>query len=267
MTNRVRMLHGGYLNDGRITRQGRYVVRQQDHPWPEAVDEAMDVLASRGFSFCPQLVARMDPCSVTLTYLPGRALTNPVPRWAATAGTLIRATRFVSAFSLAAAGLRSSMTKSDWLTEPDSAGDDLVHGDPHPTNLIFSTCRRPTGLIDFELATLGPGIWNLISLIFGWAPLEPVAVTCWRHVAGLCPEQRIQTILRHWHMCVSGSDLMAECHSFLRWRKNWIKALADLGNEGARRFAADPEFDCRFNHAIKVMTAACGRLRGRNPAA
>lgn len=259
MANRLRVLHGGYLNDGRITRQGRHVVRRQDHPWPEAVDEAMELLASRGFTCCPRLVARIDPCSVTLTYLPGRALGNPVPRWAATASTLIRATRFVSAFSVAATGLRYSMTKSDWLCQTDSAGDDLVHGDPHPTNLIFSTFRRPTGLIDFELATFGPGIWNLISLIFGWAPLEPVNLTCWRYVPGLCPDQRIQTILQNWHSRVSRPELLAECHSFVRWRKSWIKALADLGNEGAQRFAADPEFDGRFSNAIRLMTAVCER--------
>lgn len=259
MANRVRMLRGGYLNDGRIARLGRHVVRQQDHRWPAAIDEAMEVLHSRGFTCCPQLIARIDPCSVTLTYLPGRALTNPVPRWAATPSTLIRATRFVSAFSVAAAGLRYSMTKSDWLFQPDSAGDDLVHGDPHPTNLIFSKFRRPTGLIDFELATLGPGIWNLVSLIFCWAPLEPVNLTCWRNVPGLRPDQRIQTILRHWHTCVSAPELIAECHGFTSWRKSWIKALADIGNEGARSFLADPEFDRRFSHAIELVTAVCGR--------
>lgn len=257
MANRVHVLHGGYLNEGGVTRQGRYVIRRQDHPWPEAVDEAMEVLASRGFSCCPQLVTRTDPCSVTLTYLSGRALSNPVPRWAATADTLIRVTRFVSAFSVAATGMRPNLTKTDWLTQPDSAGNDLVHGDPHPTNLIFSACRRPTGLIDFELATLGPGIWNLISLIFGWAPLEPVSVTCWRHVRGLCPVQRIQIILRHWHTRVSALELIGECLNFVRWRKNWISALADMGNEGARNFAADPGFDSRLNHAINLMTEAC----------
>ena len=146
------------------------------------------MLAARGFICCPRLVERIDSCSVTLTYLPGRALSSPVPRWAADARTLIRATRFVSAFSMTAAGMRASMAKSDWLTQPDSAGDDLVHGDPHPTNLIFSPCRRPTGLIDFELATLGPGIWNLISLIFGWGS----AGAGQRHLlalrAGIVPE-------------------------------------------------------------------------------
>jgi hypothetical protein len=259
MAKHVQVLQGGYLNDGRITREGRYVVRRQDHPWPEAVDEAMEVLAARGFICCPRLVERIDSCSVTLTYLPGRALSSPVPRWAADARTLIRATRFVSAFSMAAAGMRASMAKSDWLTQPDSAGDDLVHGDPHPTNLIFSPCRRPTGLIDFELATLGPGIWNLISLIFGWAPLEPVNVTCWRYVPGLCPSQRIQTILRHWYRRVSAAELMVECHNFMRWRKNFIGTLADLGNHAARKFATDPGFDGRFSHAIRLMTAACER--------
>jgi len=253
MANHVRVLQGGYLNDGKIVKQGDYVVRRQDHPWPEAVDEALRVLASRGFRRCPQPVARIDACSVTLTYLPGKALGSPVPSWAASHGTLIRATRFVSEFSVAAQNMRSSIVHSDWLSPSSPDSDDLVHGDPHPTNLIFNALRRPTGIIDFELATLGPGIWNLMSLIFTWVPLEPLSVTCWRHAAVRSPDERLRAILRHWHVRASAQELTDACHDFIRWRKGWIKALADMGNSGAKGFAADPDFDRRYTHAIEVM--------------
>lgn len=251
------MLRGGYLNDGKVMKQGKYVVRRQDHPWPRAVDEALHELASRGFKHCPQPVARIDACSVMLTYLPGRALGNPVPRWAASSGTLVRATRFVSEFSIAAHNMRPSVTNSDWLSPSIPDGDDLVHGDPHPTNLIFSVLRQPTGLIDFELATLGPGIWNLVSLIFTWAPLEPVSVTCWRDATACDPRDRIQTILQHWHIHPTAPELVDACHDFIRWRKSWIKNLADMGNTGAQHFAADPDFNRRHAHAIRVVRSVC----------
>jgi hypothetical protein len=259
MSDKMRVLQGGYLNDGKIIKQGNYVVRHQDHPWPEAVDEALRVLASRGFRHCPQPVARINSCTVTLTYLPGKALGSPVPRWAANLRTLIRVSHFVSDFSVAAAGMRSRITHSDWLTRPVRGGDDLVHGDPHPTNLVFNLTRQPTGLIDFELATLGPETWNLISLIFTWAPLEPVSATCWRDTRLVPPEERIQAILRHWHTRVPARELIDACHDFIQWRKAWIRNLADLGNPGAQRFAHDQGFEGRYAHAIEVMTSAVAR--------
>jgi aminoglycoside/choline kinase family phosphotransferase len=142
-----------------------------------------------------------------------------------------------------------------WHEGEHREGDDLVHGDPHPTNMIFSMFRRPTGLIDFELATLGPGIWNLMSLIFTWAPLEPLSLTRWRDAPVRCPRERIQTILRHWHARASAQELVEACHDFIRWRKNWIRTLAVMGNPGARSFVADQDFDCRYAHAIEVMTS------------
>src|SRR2546421_12093273 len=110
MIRRTHLLTGGYLNEGAVTRVGRTVVRKQDHPWPMAVSEALEVLRTRNFPHCPRELQRLDACSVVLTYLPGRALSNPVPKWAAGKRALVETTKFMRQFSIASADMRSQLS-------------------------------------------------------------------------------------------------------------------------------------------------------------
>jgi len=253
MTKRQRLLHGGYLNEPGVWKQGRSVIRRQDHPWPQVVGEALNALAQGGFKHCPREVKRLDSCSVVLAYMPGKALSNPVPRWAASKKTLLRVASLMRSFSLAAEGLGNKLIHSDWLIPPISDGDVLVHGDPHPTNIIFNVCRRPTAIIDFELATLGTHDWNLISLIFSWAPLEPLQLTCWREISPLPVSERITTILEHWPPRSSAEQFIETGRTFIKWRKTWIAKLARLGNPGATTFMNDPNFEYRYQHALDLL--------------
>jgi Phosphotransferase enzyme family len=258
MGRQPRRLHGGYLNESRIIKQANSVIRRQDHPWPQAVGEALAALERRGFHHCPRELQRLDANSVMLTYMPGRALPSPVPPWAASIRLLLRVTRFIHRFSLAAQGIKNELTHSDWLVPSMSDGDVLVHGDPHPTNLVFNRFRQPTAIIDFELATLGTHDWNLISLLFTWVPLEPLELTCWKHVPGLPVSERIATILEHWPSCGSVADLLETARTFIKWRQAWIAELARLGNPGATMFMHDRNFERRYQHAIYLLESSIG---------
>lgn len=250
---RSRLLRGGYLNEPGVAKQGRSVVRRQDHPWPQAVGEALNALAQRGFKHCPREIKRLDACSVVLTYMPGKALPSPVPRWAASTRILLRVASLMRGFSLAAQGLGNELTHSDWLIPPMSDGDVLVHGDPHPTNIVFNRRRRPTAIIDFELAALGTHDWNLISLIFSWAPLEPLQLTCWKEIPLLPVAERITMILEHWPPASSAAQFLETGRTFIKWRQTWIAELARLGNPGAITFMNDPNFDKRYQHALDLL--------------
>jgi Phosphotransferase enzyme family len=253
MTKRLRLLHGGYLNEPGVSRQGRSVIRQQDHPWPLAVGEALNALSRRGFKHCPREIKRLDSCSVVLTYMPGKALPSLVPRWAASTKTLLRVASLIRGFSLAAQGLGNELTHSDWLIPPMSDGNVLIHGDPHPTNIVFNVYRRPTAIIDFELASLGTHDWNLISLIFSWAPLEPVPLTCWREISSLHVGERITTILEHWPPAGPAEQFLETGRTFIKWRQTWIAELARLGNPGATAFINDPNFERRYQYALELL--------------
>jgi Phosphotransferase enzyme family len=253
LPRRRKLLTGGYINESGVSRSGRYVVRRQDHPWPAAVGQALNLLHSRGFNNCPEEIERTGKCSAVLTYMPGRALPSPVPTWAASPATLYKVTRFLKSFSLAAEGVGDKLTHSDWLIAPMSDGKVFVHGDPHPTNIVFNIWRRPTAIIDFELATLGTHEWNLVSLIFSWAPLEPVHLTCWKHVEDIPVKQRVKSILKYWQCETAPASLLETASSFTNWRRTWIAELARFGNPGAAAFLADANFDYRYRYAIDEL--------------
>jgi hypothetical protein len=252
--SRNRTLRGGYLNESGISKVADKVVRRQDHRWPFAVEEALRVMARRGCTCCPQQIRRIDACSVILTYMPGRAMPDPLPNWATQPALLADVTAFLQHFSLVSAGIRHELHHSDWFAPPMSDGDAFVHGDPHPTNIVLNRRRKPTAIIDFELSTLGSHDWNLISLIFSWAPLEPIDVTSWRRLAGgLQPAQRAAAILRQWESPSPAAELLDTGRAFVEWRKRWIRRLARAGNAGARKFLADPGFDGRYVYVVDSL--------------
>jgi len=222
-----------------------------------AVSEALDILHERGFEHCPQQVERIDSCAVTLTYIPGAALKHPANSWASHRRVLLKVTDFVKKFSVASAAIGSQVRHSDWLVPPPVPdGDVFVHGDPHPTNIIFDKLRRPRAIVDFELATLGTHDWNLISLIFCWGPLEPLEVTTWRTVRLEDVAARIQAILSRWESPTSPAGLVDTLEQFVQWRLSWIDCLARHNNSAALKFSADPNLTERYEHVLRTFRAA-----------
>ncbi|WUJ69943.1 phosphotransferase [Kribbella soli] len=204
----------------------------------------------RGFPGCPRQISRLDERSVVLSYMRGHAISDPPPPWATQKRTLRLVTRFLRSFSDASAGIRKEIEHADWLAPPLSAGDYLVHGDPHPTNLIFNRLRQPTAIIDFELATVGSDDWNLISLMFCWGPLEPLEATFWKNLSARFEiDERLAAILEMWDSPSSSSELVEAGRDFLEWRQRWIRRLAGAGNPGARAFLGSANFDARFAFA------------------
>lgn len=248
-------LSGGYLNAGRVTRLDHAVLRQQGHPWPRAVSQALDELQRRGFTGCPRELKRIDDNTVMLTYVTGYVPPDPIPTWVSRLDVLDQVTDFIASFSLAAEGIPTRLHDQDWLTSPMN-GNVFVHGDPHPTNVVFDEARQPTGLIDFELATVGSHLSNLISLVFTWAPLEPVRSTSWRLHGTLDPLVRVTRIVRRWPRIVESEQLAAALDEYIAWRKAWISELAIRGNAGALRFRNDPSFHDRYDYARLVLLEA-----------
>lgn len=250
---RYEILRGGLLNDGRVARDGTIVLRDQTHRWPHAVSEALGALANRGFNMCPQEVRRLSQNAVALTYMPGEALTNPVPDWAASIDKLKEVTHLFKAFSLAGSELGAALTHADWLTTPLCESQTLIHGDPHPTNFVFDSTQRPCALIDFELATLGSHDANLLSLIFSWAPLEPIGLSCWRTANNLSTGERVAAILEVWQSASSSATLLDTGKKFIDWRKEWIGQLANSGNNMAQSLLADTHWSMRYEHAEDLL--------------
>jgi hypothetical protein len=201
----------------------------------------------------------VDESTVSLSYMEGEAVPASVPSWASATGVLTAVSKLVKDFSLAAVGVGDEVSASDWLGPVMAAGDVLVHGDPHPTNVVFDESRQPTSLIDFELATLGSHECNLVSLLFTWGPLEPQELTSWQSVAPLDVRSRVAAVLDEWRPTCPRTEILETGRAFVAWRMAMLRNLAAQGNRGARLFVDDPTFDRRYEHCLHALAAALAR--------
>ncbi|MCU1622083.1 MAG: hypothetical protein JWL79_928 [Frankiales bacterium] len=233
-----------YLNGGRVERTTRGVRRSQQHRWPAAVTEALLMLRQAGFAGAPLVLEQAAAGTVELTWIPGRVLPDPVPRWAARRSVLRSVIDLVAAATRSGTGVGSRLVSHDWLVPP-MAGDCFIHGDPHPGNVVFER-RQPVGLIDFEVATVGSDITALASLIFGWAPAEPLPITPWRgRVSDADAAARVREIARRWPTAHGPEPLVGAMGEFLDWRAGWLRLLSNAGNQNARAallHANDPDY-------------------------
>lgn len=186
----------------------------------------------------------------------GIEVTDPVPSWSTGSEVLLDVTDFLRRLSSSSEGIRNTLTHDDWLTPPPPDGSFFIHGDPHPTNVIFDDERRPTALVDFELATVGPEDWNIASLMYTWVPLEPVELTCWRNVQDFSPMQRLYAVLERWRPSMPVSTFIEHVTNFIHWRKQIFEALATVGNPAARSFVDAPTYEIRHTYAVKFLTEA-----------
>jgi hypothetical protein len=225
---------GGCLNRGKITLLDNTVIRRQSHPWPRDVGRSLAALSRSGFDRCPQVLHQPDDKTAILTYMPGHALPDPVPAWAAQPGVLHDVTLLCRQFSDAAQTVPSPHRRQeDWASELPSSGGTFLHGDLHPSNIVFDEAGKPTAIIDFELATVGPWMWNLTSLLFSWTPFEPVDLTCWRSTPWISRVERCRQIITVWQFAENLSAIGDALLEFMEWRYLTFIRLARAGNEVA----------------------------------
>lgn len=247
--NSITALPGGFLNRGRIFRRGDFVVRKQDHRWPRAVSEALSELAARDVDSCPQVIAQPNPMTVILTFMTGIEIADPVPEWAASLNVLLEMADFMRSFSDMSHKVREVVTYDDWLIPPPAVGSVFTHGDPHPTNIVFDEQKHPSALIDFELATVAPEDWNIASLLYTWAPLEPTPLTCWRNEANFDPTERFHAVLDRWQPRTTTMKFKENLDDYIAWRMRTFEELAGLGNQPARYFTNMPSYTARHQYA------------------
>jgi hypothetical protein len=164
-----RQLAGGTANRGRVIRIGEAVHRPSGDYTP-AVHRLLAHLQDGGFAGAPGVVEAL-PGREVLTYIPGRAATEPLARWAlidaalVSVGVLLRDYhRHASSFD--GAGLHWQRP----VPEP-WRGTLVTHNDLNPANVIFRG-GRAVAFIDFDLAAPGTAAWELAVAACFWAPLR-----------------------------------------------------------------------------------------------
>jgi len=158
-------LSGG--NTTSVTRIGQ-TVRRATGPWSPAVANLLTILQVKGVDGVPQYLGQDEQGRETLTYLPGEVAQYPLPSWLWTEQILIDAAQLLRRIHDASEPLIRAKDLV-WRQPSHQPVEVICHNDFAPYNLVFSDGQL-VGVIDFDMASPGPRIWDLAYLAYRLVP-------------------------------------------------------------------------------------------------
>lgn len=163
-------LLGGTANRGLVVRVGD-TVRRPARPTGPAVHALLRHLEAVGFTGAPRFLGTDASGREVLSYVEGRAITLPYPGWALTDAALTSVAGLLRSYHEAVAGFDPAPHR--WAPSPPApfTGRLVLHNDPNLDNVVFRA-GRAVALIDFDLASPGPRVWDVAAAARFWAPLR-----------------------------------------------------------------------------------------------
>lgn len=163
-------LLGGTANRGSVHRVGD-TVRRPLRPTAPAVHALLRHLEDVGFDGAPRVLGVDEAGREVLTYVPGQAVTVPLPGWGLTDAALRSVGELLRRFHEAVAGFDPS--PYSWSASAPAPFDrsGVTHNDPNLDNVVFRD-GRAVALIDFDLAAPGDPVWDVAGTARLWAPLR-----------------------------------------------------------------------------------------------
>jgi len=149
-----------------VRRVGDTVVRVSG-PWTVTVHRYLYTLAAAGIEGIPTPLA-IDGGTETLTYVDGIVPQYPLPAWVFTDSALRQAAARLRAMHDASVPLTNA--DGTWQSPTHEPVEVVCHNDFSPHNLVFVE-GRVVGVIDFDMASPGPRIWDLAYLATRMVPL------------------------------------------------------------------------------------------------
>jgi Phosphotransferase enzyme family len=162
-------LTGGTANRGLVFRVGQ-TVRRPPAPCRAATHALLAHLAAVGFDGAPRLLAA-DASTDTLTYIEGRAATEPLPEETLTETALISVASLLRRYHQAVASFNPAGYRWPGPIPARYITGLVSHNDVYPANFIFRG-DHAVALIDFDLASPGSACWDLAAAARYWCPLR-----------------------------------------------------------------------------------------------
>jgi hypothetical protein len=157
-------LAGGNMN--RVERAGDTVLRDAG-PWTPTVHRWLRHLALAGVEGIPQPLG-VEGGRERLTFLAGDVPVYPLPDWIWADDVLVQAGRRLRELHDASVGF--ALDGAVWQSPTKVPAEVICHNDFAPHNLVFADGRL-TGVIDVDMASPGPRIWDLAYLATRAVPL------------------------------------------------------------------------------------------------
>jgi hypothetical protein len=144
-------------------------VRRAAGPWTPTIHAFMRHLRVSGFKTVPEPLGIDDRGREIISFLPGASLTYPLPDFAWSDATLTAVARSLRAFHDASLGF---VPPADgiWQWPAHEPVEVVCHNDFAPYNLMFEDGTL-AGVIDLDLASPGPRVWDLGYTAYRFVPL------------------------------------------------------------------------------------------------
>jgi len=144
-------------------------VRRSAGPWTPTIHAFMRHLRASGFASVPEPLGIDDRGREIISLLPGAPATYPLPDFAWSDTTLTTVAQWLRAFHDASVGFVAPAggTWQWWAHEPAEV---ICHNDFAPYNLMFEDGEL-TGVIDLDVASPGPRVWDMAYTAYRFAPL------------------------------------------------------------------------------------------------
>jgi Ser/Thr protein kinase RdoA (MazF antagonist) len=148
-------------------------VRRAAGPWTPTIHAFMRHLRASGFTSVPEPLGIDERDREIISLLPGAPATYPLPDFAWSEETLTTVARCLRAFHDASVGFVPP-TGGGWQWPAHEPAEVICHNDFAPYNLMFEDSRL-TGVIDLDLASPGPRVWDIAYTAYRFAPLTDPA--------------------------------------------------------------------------------------------
>lgn len=247
-------LGGGNVNE--VTRQGECVFRTAGE-WTPAVQRLLAHLQSVGLSWVPEPIGIDGKGREVVGYLAGTVPSYPMPEWIWSDSILHDAAQKLQQLHEATIGYIDPEAR--WRQPAREPREVICHNDFAPYNMVFEQ-QRITGVIDFDMASPGPRLWDLAYLAY-----RLILLTGGTNPDGVYSDEetrlsRLDTLIAAYGSPFSRLDVLGMVQQRLRHLARFSEELADeTGRVQLREHAALYRSDSEYiQQLLAGLTAEPG---------
>lgn len=163
-------LEGGTANRDLVVRVGDTVRRPQSAGSP-AVHALLLHLERVGFAGAPRYLGEDDQGREVLSYVAGESARAPHEDWALTEAALVSVADLLRRYHDAVSTFDPTPYRWSTRVPPGPVPAVVCHNDPNLDNVVFRD-GTAVALIDFDLASPGPRLWDVALAARLWVPLR-----------------------------------------------------------------------------------------------
>lgn len=160
------VLSGGNMTP--VVRVGN-TVRRAAGPWTPTIHALLRHVRASGLGMVPEPLGIDEQGREIISLLPGQVATYPLADYVLAERTLVRVARLLRAYHDVTTSF-ATPPDAVWQWPAHEPAEVICHNDFAPYNLMFEDGEL-TGVIDFDLASPGPRVWDMAYTAYRFVPL------------------------------------------------------------------------------------------------